>query len=176
MGLIMTEYLFLEKMSEKRKRSVINFNHIDKRNEEKKEELTKLFEFYHKFWFCHKKINRQAKTMNLALNLTSGVLVVIGTIVGGVTLNPIISGSITGAGVLLKTTMEMKNLQRKIDQSKLAFTAYETVLSDLRNFLRGDEWKKEKFLMKLKTLDDLVISMGLNWEKFLGKYRKEFDV
>ena len=30
--------------------------------------------------------------------------------------------------------------------------------------------------MKLKTLDDLVIGMGLNWEKFLGKYRKEFEV
>ena len=176
MGLIMTEYLFLEKMSEKRKRSVINFNHIDKRNEEKKEELTKLFEFYHKLWFCHQRVFIQAKRLNLALNLASVGLVTIGTIVGGVTLNPIILGSITGAGILLKTALEMKNLQRKIDQSKLAFTAYETVLMDRRNFLRGDEWKKEEFLMKLKTLDDLVIGMGLNWEKFLRKNRKEYDV
>ena len=170
------QFIFLEeKMGEKRKRSVISFNHIDQRNLAKKDELTELFKFYHKLWFCHKKLHNQAKKLNLALNLTAGILVSIGTIVGGVTLNPILLGSITGAGVLLKTAMEMKNLQRKIDQSKLAFTTYETVLMDLRNFLRGDEWKKEEFLEKLKTVDDLVIGMGFNWETFLGRYEKKID-
>ena len=171
MGLIMTKYLFLEKMSEKRSerakqatrtRSVISFNHIDQRNLEKKDEFTKLFKFYHKLWFCHKRVWIQAKRLNLTLNLASVGLVTIGTVVGGVTLNPIVLGTILGAGILLKTALEMKNLQRKIDQSKLAFTAYQTVLSDLRNFMRGDEWRKEEFLMKLKTLDDLIIGMGLN--------------
>ena len=145
MGLIMTEYLFLEKMSEKRKRSVINFNHIDKRNEEKKEELTKLFEFYHKLWFCHKRVFIHSKRMNLALNLASVGLVKIGTIVDGVTLNPIVLGTISGAGILSKTALEMKNLQRKINQSKLAFTAYNTVLSDLRNFCVEMNGKRRNF-------------------------------
>ena len=72
--------------------------------------------------------------------------------------------------------MEMKDLQQKIKNSKLAFTSYAKVLSDLRNFLRGEEWHKEEYLQKLKTLDDVVIEMGLNWEKFLGRYRKEYDV
>ena len=159
-----------------RKRSVISSNHIDKRNAEKMEELSKLYEFYHKLWFCHKRVFIQAKRLNLTLNLASVGLMTIETVVGGATLHPIVLGTISRAGILLKSALEMKNLQRKIDQAKLAFTAYQTVLSDLRNFMRGDEWRKEEFLMKLKTLDDLVIGMGLNWEKHLGKYRKEFDV
>ena len=47
------------------------------------------------------------------------------------------------------------------------------VLSDLRNFLRGEEGHKEEYLQKLKTLDDMVIDMSLNWEKFVGKYKEE---
>ena len=41
---------------------------------------------------------------------------------------------------------------------------------------RGEEWHKEECLQKLKTLDDMVIDMSLNWEKFVGKYREEYDV
>ena len=101
-------------------------------------------------------------------------MVTTGTIVGGWTVNPIVLGVISGAGVLLKTTMEIKNLQRKIKQSRDAFTSYAKVLADLRNFLRGEEWNKEEFLMKLKTLDDRIIDMGLNWETFVEKYKKEY--
>ena len=143
--------MFLEK------KSVFSFNHIDQRNLEKKDELEKLYAFYHRLWFCYKKVFTQAKRLNLTLNLISVSLVTTGTIVGGLTMNPIVLGVISGAGVLLKTTMEMKNLQRKIEQSRDAFTSYAKNLADLRNFLRGEEWNKEEFLMKLKTLDDRVI-------------------
>ena len=51
----------------------------------------------------------------------------------------------------------------KIENAKMAFTSYAKVLSDLRNFLRGEEWEKEVFLQKLQTLDDMVFEMGLNW-------------
>ena len=152
----------------KRKKSVINFNHIDQRNLAKKDELTKMYEFYHKLWFCYKKVFTQAKRWHLTLNLISVGLVTTGTTVGGLTMNPIVLGVISGAGILLKTTMEMKNLQKKINNSRLAFTSYANILADLRNFLRGEEWNKDEFLMKLKALDDSVIDMGLNWEKFLG--------
>ena len=66
-------------------------------------------------------------------------LVTTGSIVGGVTMNPIVLGILSGLGVLLKTAMEMKNLQKKIQNANVAFTAYAKVLSDLRNFLRGEE-------------------------------------
>ena len=143
---------------------------------ERKDELENLYAFYHKLWYCYKKVFSREKKILLGLNLLSVTLVTTGTIVGGVTMNPIILGVISGAGVVLKTAMEMKNPQQKIENAKIAFTSYAKVLSDLRNFLRGEEWEKDVFLQKLKTLDDMVIEMGLNWEKFLGKYKKEYEV
>ena len=153
-------------MEEKR---VFAFNHIDTKNKERLEELQKLFKFYHKLWFCYKMVYARSKKVLLALNLVSVSLVAVRSIVGGVTMNPVILGVISGAGVVLKTAMEMKNLSQKIEHAKFVFTSYAKVLSELRNFLRGEEYHKEEFLRKLKTLDDLVIEMSLNWEKFVEK-------
>lgn len=44
--------------------------------------------------------------IGLACNLTAAGLVITGTIVGGVTLNPVILGVISGSGVLLKIFAE----------------------------------------------------------------------
>ena len=96
---------------------------------ERKEELEKLFKFYHKLWYCYKKVHSREKKILFGLNLISVTLVTTGTIVGGVTMNPVILGVISGAGVILKTTMEMKNLQKKIENSKVAFTSYEKLPS-----------------------------------------------
>ena len=95
-----------------KRKSVINFNHIDNHNQFK-DELTKMYEFYHKLWYCYKKIYVEAKRINLTMNLISARLVATGTIVGGVTMNPVILGVLSGFGVLMKTTMEMKNLSKK---------------------------------------------------------------
>ena len=161
-------------MDPNRKKSVFAFNHIDTKNQEKIDELKKLYEYYHKLWFCYKMVYSRSKSVLLALNLVSVSLVAIGSIAGGVTMIPVILGVISGAGVVLKTAMEMKNLSQKIEHAKFAFTSYANVLSELRNFLRREEFHKEDFLRKLRTLDDIVISMSLNWEKYVGKYKKNF--
>ena len=70
--------------------------------------------------------------MNLLMNCTSSGLVAIGAIAGGVTMNPIVLGVISGVGLIVKTASEMKNLKSKIEMSKFAFTTYEKTLSDLR--------------------------------------------
>ena len=121
-----------------------------------------------------KRFTPGKKKINFVLNMISVTLVTTGTIVGGVTLNQIILGCISGPGIILKSAMEMKNLQKKIQNANVAFTAYAKVLSDLRNFLRGEEWHKEEYLQKLKTLDDMVIDMSLNWEQFVEKYKEEY--
>ena len=68
--------------------------------------------------------------MNLLMNCTSSGLVAIGAIAGGVTMNPIVLGVISGVGLIVKTASEMKNLKSKIEMSKFAFTTYEKTLSD----------------------------------------------
>ena len=57
--------------------------------------------------------------MNLLINLTSSGLVAIGTIAGGVTMNPIVLGVISGLGLVVKTASEIKNLKSKIEMSKI---------------------------------------------------------
>ena len=47
--------------------------------------------------------------------MTSACLDVSGTIAGGVTLNPVVLGTISGSRVLLKTRSEIKNYRKKIE-------------------------------------------------------------
>ena len=93
---------------------------------------------------------------------------------GSVTLNSAILGSITGAGVLLKTVVEYKNLKRKIEMCKFAYTTYDKVLTDLRSYMRGMEYDKEKLLDYLKVIDDIIIDMAPLTDKYDKRYNKVF--
>jgi len=115
------------------------------------------------------------KKAELVCNIGSVVLVVTGTVVGGVTLNPIVLGTISGAGVLLKTFSEAKNYKRKIEMCKYAYTSYENVLIDLRSFMRGIEYNNKEFLDYVKVLDDIIIDMCPLTDKFEKKYVMVFQ-
>ena len=136
----------------------------------------KLYEFYHKLWYCYKMVYSRYNKGLLALNLISVSLVAAGSIAGGVTMNPVILGVISGAGVLIKTALELKNYSQKIEKAKFAFTSYAKILAEIRSFLRGETYNKEDFFSKLKTLDDIVIDFSLNWEKYVGEYKIKYAV
>ena len=108
------------------------------------------------------------------MNLTSSGLVAIGAIAGGVTMNPIVLGVISGVGLIVKTASEMKNLKSKIEMSKFAFTTYEKTLSDLRFALRGGNFDRTEFLSSMEAIDGIVIDLGLDWEKFENKWKEKF--
>ena len=100
----------------KQKQSIFDFNHIDPQiQEEELEEIKNLFRFYHKRFWCLKRAHGRFKKMNLLINLASSGLVAIGTIAGGVTMNPIVLGVISGLGLVVKTASEM----RRSDLEKL---------------------------------------------------------
>ena len=110
------------------------------------------------------------------MNLTSSGLVAIGAIAGGVTMNPIVLGVISGVGLIVKTASEMKNLKSKIEMSKFAFTTYEKTLSDLRFALRGGNFDRTEFLSSMEAIDGIVIDLGLDLEKFENKWKEKiFD-
>ena len=90
----------------------------------------------------------KTQKINLAVNLVSVTLVTAGTIAGAVTLNPIILGTITGAGLLLKTTSEIKQYSNKIAMFKIGLSTYEKTLVDLRTFLRGKEYSRDDFILE----------------------------
>ena len=86
------------------KKDIFDWNHIsDKLTEEQVAELKALYKFYHKKYWLFKMTFKYFKKAELACNIGSVTLVVTGTVVGGVTLNPIVLGTISSAGLLLRT-------------------------------------------------------------------------
>ena len=98
--------------AERRKQSIFDFNHIDPHiQEEELEEIKNLFRFYHKRFWCLKQAHSRFKKMNLLMNLTSSGLVAIGAIAGGVTMNPIVLGVISGVGLIVCLYNLRKNIE-----------------------------------------------------------------
>ena len=156
-------------------KDLFDFNHIDPAiDEETKKELEKLYKYYHKLWWCHKKTVERLKKINFVINLASVSLVTAGTIAGAVTLNPVILGTITGAGLLLKTTSEIKQYANKITMFKIGLSTYEKTLVDLRSFLRGKEYSREDFIFKMNLVDGDIADLYTIPEKILKKYEKTF--
>ena len=99
-----------------KKYSVFEFNHIDKLlNEEEIETLKELYSYYHKKFWCYKKAFKQFKIIDESLTISGILLVITGTITGGLTLNPIILGVINGTGILLTNVSKMKNYKKKME-------------------------------------------------------------
>ena len=118
--------------------SIFNFNHIDKnKTKEEIQEIKELYKYYHYKYWCHRQAFKHFKKLNLAINISSTGLIVIGAVAGGLTSNPAILGSISGAGLVLKTLSDTKKYKRKIEMSKFAFSSYQNLLLDLRTALRG---------------------------------------
>ena len=157
-----------------RKKSIFGLNQIVDHGKETLDELKNLYKFYHKRYWCFKKVYKHHKRVYFATNLASTTLVAARTIAGVVTVNPIVLGVISGTGLLLKTTSEIKNTQKKIEMAKFAYTTYEKALSDLRCFLRGEEFNSLEFVHEMKTKDEIIIDLCLNFEKYSESYEKEF--
>ena len=115
------------------KENIFRFNHIDKsKTKEKIQEIKELYKYYHFKYWCYQKVYKYFKKLNLLLNMTSSGLIVVGAVAGGLTANPAILGSISGAGLVLKTFSETKNYKRKIEMARSAYTSYDKTLVSLR--------------------------------------------
>ena len=98
---------------------------------------------------------------------------IIGTISGGLALNPIVLGVINGIGILLTNFGKMKNYKKEIEMTKIAFTTYEKVLVELRSALRGNEFDKDQFIDKMKVVDEMIIDQTPLVDKYVKLYDKK---
>ena len=158
------------------KENIFCFNHIDKsKTKEEIQEIKELYKYYHiyKYW-CHRQAFNQFKKLNLAINISSTGLIVIGTVAGGLTANPAILGSISGFGLVLKTLSDTKNYKRKLEMSKFAFSTYQKILLDLRTALRGGPFDKNDFLKGLNILHDTIVGFAPLVTRFEKQYAKKF--
>ena len=156
-------------------KDIFEFNHIDNSlSESVVKTLKDFYKHYHKKYWCFKKSYKRYKILDETLTLSGGGLVIIGTITGGITLNPIILGVINGARVLVSSISKMKNYKKKIEMTQFAFTTYEKVLVELRSALRGDEFNKKEFIDRRKLIDEMIIDQTPLADRFVKKYNRKF--
>ena len=157
-------------------KDIFEFNHIDpKLSKSDVKTIKDFYSYYHKKYWCYKKSCRSYKFLDNFFTFTSMILVVVGTITGGITLNPVIIGVINGAGVIVGGVGKKHNYKRKIEMTRIAFTTYEKVLVELRSALRGDEWNKDEFVDRIKLIDEMIIDQTPEPGKFSIKYDKKFS-
>ena len=156
-------------------KDIFEFNHIDRSPSESDVGCLKdFYKHYHKKYWCFKRSYKRYKLLDETLTLSGGGLVLIGTITGGITLNPIILGVINGAGVVVASLATKKNHKKKIEMSQIAFTTYDKVLVELRSALRGDEFNKEEFIDRMKLIDEMIIDQTPLADRFVKEYNKKF--
>ena len=132
------------------KTNILEFNHIDKSlSESEVSTLKDFYKHYHKKYWCFKKSYKRYKKLDETLAITGGGLIVVGTITGGITLNPLILGIINGAGVIVASLGKTKNYKKKMEMTQIAFTTYDKVLVELRSALRGDSFNKQEFIDRM---------------------------
>ena len=160
------------------KKSIFEFNHIDKSlSKEQIETITDLYKHYHKKHWCYKKSYKSYKFLDNFFTISSLSLIAVGTISGGLTLNPIILGVINGAGIIVGGVAKKKDFKKKIETTKMAYTTYEKVLVELRSALRGDEWNKGEFIDRIKILDEIIIdNCPSSADNFVEKYKNKFNI
>ena len=157
------------------KKDIFEFNHNYNLLSEDEIKTIKIFyECYHKKFWCFKKTYKHFKCLDESINNSGTLLMIIGTIPGGLTMNPIILGVINGVGIVLANVGKMKNYEKKIEMPKIAFTTYEKVSVELRPALRGDEFDKDLFIDKMKVIDEMIIDQTPLADKFTKKCDKKF--
>ena len=155
---------------------IIGFNHIsDSLSYDEVNKLKTLYKSYHKLQMCYKWKYKKLRRLKLSLELSSIGLTTVGAIVGGITLNPIILGSLTGSGIMIQAYLTKSDLNKRVDRCKFAFTSYERVLVQLKSFLRGLLYDESNFLSDLKVIDDIIIDQCPSIEKYFDKYNKVFN-
>ena len=95
---------------------IIGFNHIsDSLSYDELNKLNTLYKSYHRLQICYKWKYKRLRRLKLSLELSSISLTTVGAILGGVTLNPIILGSLTGCGIMIQAYLTKSDLNRRVD-------------------------------------------------------------
>ena len=158
-------------------KDIFEFNHIDPSLSKSDVKTIKdFYSYYHKKYWCFKRSYKSYKFLDNFFTISGICLVAIGTISGGITLNPVILGVVNGAGIIIAGVGKKNNYKRKIEMTRIAFTTYEKVLVELRAVLRGDDWNKQDFVNRMKLIDEMIIDQTPEPDRFESRYEEKFNI
>ena len=155
--------------------SIFKWNHISKNlTSDEITKLQNLYKHYHKLFKCYQWKYKKLRRLKLSLQLSSISLTVVGTITGSITLNPVVAGTVVGAGVIIQGYLAKTNLLQRVAKCRLAYTSYEKIMVQLRHFLRGIPYDENVFLSDIKIIDDMIIDQCPSIDEYFKKYNKKF--
>ena len=121
------------------------------------QKLDALYCFYHKQWWCHRRMYFHFRRCHGLLNGASLLIMAIGMIVGSVFEKSLIVTALSALGTVIKGWNDFKKYALKVDMSQFAFTTYEKAMIELRSYARGLPLEDlDGFLVKMQTLDETV--------------------
>ena len=101
-------------------KDIFEFNHIDPSlSESDVKTLKDFYSHYHKKYWCFKKSYKSYKFLDDVFTISGICLVAIGTISGGITLNPVVLGVVNGAGVIVAGIEKKKITKEKLKCQRL---------------------------------------------------------
>ena len=120
--------------------------------------MDSLYAFYHKQWWCYRKMLNHFKFYNALFNGMALLVMAAGMIAGPILENSTLVACLTAVGTVVKGWNDFKKYSFKVDMSRFAFTTYAKALIELRTYVRGIPFEGlEGFLIKMQTLDDTII-------------------
>ena len=157
------------------KKKIFSWNYISENlTNDEISKLKSLYKHYHRLFQCYQWKYTKLDKLKLILQLSSVSLTVAGTIIGSVTLNPIVGGCLVGPGVIIQAYLAKTNLIQKIAKCRFAYTSYEKIMVQLKSYLRGMSYDINIFLSDIKTIDDMVIDQCPSVDQYFKKYDKKF--
>ena len=105
-------------------KNIFNWNHISSDlTEDQISELKNLYINYHRLFKCYEWKYKRLKRLKLSLEMSSIGMTVTGSVVGAITLNPIVIACVAGPGVLIQGYLTESNLVNNVDRCKFAYTS-----------------------------------------------------
>ena len=138
--------------------------------------LDDLYAYYHKLWWCRRRMFYQFRWRHGFLNGVALLLMAASVAVGAVRENSYVMIGLTALGTVVKGWNDFKNFSFKVDMCRFAYTTYEKTLIELKTYIRGlapDEL--EGFLVKMQTLDDTITDFTPPMsDSYAHEYAKRF--
>ena len=107
------------------RKNIFDWNHIDQTlSKDQIDELKGLYKNYHRLFKCYQWKYKKLKHLKLSLEMTSIGLTAVGSIVGTITLNPIIIACVAGPGVIIQGYLTKTDLDNRVDRCCFAYTTY----------------------------------------------------
>ena len=154
--------------------NIYEFSHIDQTlSKEKVKKMKDFYAYYHKK-HGYEKLYRSFRRKNFVGNLSAGKLIISAAVAGGITLNPAVTATLTGVGLVLKAVTSLKKYDKKTEQANFARIEYQKILDEIRFYLRG-AFNEKVFLDRLKMIDNFVTDHCMEIPPSISKkYEKTF--